>query len=106
MVFLTQPLPTRDTIDMDEDFKAQTIKAINDLQSLGTQRLNRLLACEALLQSLIQLVDPQALAALAGEYDDHLGILAAQLAPKYQQPDRWTHFSAAIEARLQRIQQK
>lgn len=91
---------------MDEEFKAKTIQAINDLHSINKQHLNRLLACEALLQSLIQLVDPQALAALSEEYDATLDRLATQLAPEYQQPERWADFSAAIEDRKKLIQQK
>ena len=91
---------------MDEEFKAQTLQAINDLHSINKQRLNRLLACEALLHSMIQVLDHRALAALSEEYDATLDRLATQLAPEYQQPERWADFSAAIEERQKQIRLK
>ena len=89
---------------MDEDFKAQTLKAINDLHSIERQHLNRLLACEALLHSLIAPVDPQALAALGEEYDATIDRMASTLEPKYQQPHLWAAFADAIADRQRRTQ--
>lgn len=88
---------------MDEDFKAQTVTAIKDLHSMNMQHLNRQLACEALLHSMIQRVEPAALAGLLEEYESTLDRLAAQLPPKYQQPQRWAGFSDAITQRLQSL---
>ena len=89
----------------NDDFKKQTIKAINDQASLNLQLLNRLLACEALLQSMFQLLDHSALATLAEEYDAHLDRMASQFPPNFQRPQFWSDYSAAIAARQKFLQE-
>lgn len=85
---------------MDNDeFQKQTIKAINDQAPLNLQLLNRLLACEALLQSMLQLLDHAALTTLGEEYDAHLDRMASQFPPNFQRPQFWSDYSDAIAAR-------
>ena len=55
------------------------------------------MACEALGHALIQLMDPPLLEILGEEYENALLRLAAQLEPRFQQPELWKDFSNAIE---------
>lgn len=91
---------------MDAEFKAQTLKAIHDLHSTNKKSLNRLLACEAMLHSLIQLLDRQGLAALGEEYHQAVDRLASQLPPQFQERQYWGEFATAIEDRAQHLQRQ
>ncbi|MCK6431876.1 MAG: hypothetical protein L6Q68_02425 [Aquabacterium sp.] len=70
-----------------------------DLRSLGsaqTAQLNRLLACEALLHSLIQLIDLPALRTLERHFDDSISQAMAQLPPGTQAAAVWSDLAATI----------
>lgn len=77
----------------------QIIQAIKGLESSQIKQLNRLLACEALLYSLLERLDHQALAGVSEEYDLALDRLAEQLTPSLQMPELWQGFALAIADR-------
>lgn len=89
----------------DEEFRAQTIKAISDLQGLLGQVLSRQLALQALGGALLGVAHPAALAHLRDEFDDEVVHLATLLEPKYQRPEFWEDIAAAIEARIKQAAQ-
>jgi hypothetical protein len=76
--------------------EAQIIQAIKDLQSAQKTQLNRHLACEAMVYSLLYRTDPAALAGLAEEYDLAIDRLAEQIPPHLQLPQVWSEFASAI----------
>ncbi len=84
----------------DEEFRVQTIKAINDLHGLLGQVLSRQLALQALGGALLGVVHPAVLAHLREEFDNEVVHLATLLSPKYQRPEFWEDIAAAIEARI------
>lgn len=85
------------------DPQDQIIKAIKELESSQKKQMNRILACEALLEALVSGIDPQALAALAEEYDAAMDRLAAALAPSVQLPELWQQWSTLIADRRKQI---
>lgn len=72
------------------------MRAIRELASSDIKQLNRIAACEALLYSLLERIDPQALAGLAEAYDQALLRTAEQLPPSIQRPELWQGFAQAI----------
>jgi hypothetical protein len=88
---------------MDEDFKAQTVKAIKDLHAMNMQHLNRQLAFEGLMTAMLDRIQPEALAGLLEEYEQACDRLAAQLDPKWQMPHLWQQWSDAITERMQSL---
>jgi len=87
-------------MNTDDDFKAQTLKAITDQQNLNKQFLSRQLAFEAMMTAMLHRTQPEALAGLLDEYEQAVDRLATQLPPKFQQPQYWQTWSAEIEALL------
>lgn len=81
----------------------QIIKAIKELESSQKKQMNRVLACEALLEAMVSRIDPQALAGLAEEYDGALDRLAAALPPSIQLPELWEQWSTLIADRRKQI---
>lgn len=71
-------------------------RAIRELGHSQTQLLNRLLACEALLHSLVLRLDPAAVAGVLEEYEQALDRLASQLPPRLQMPQLWQDFADAL----------
>ncbi|MBB5204430.1 hypothetical protein HNQ51_001744 [Inhella inkyongensis] len=86
--------------DQPED---PTHRAIRELGHSQTQILNRLLACEALLHSLVLRLEPAAVAGVLEEYEQALDRLATQLPPRLQMPQLWQGFAAALTDR-QRVE--
>lgn len=84
----------------DEEFRAQTVKAINDLHALLGQVLSRQLALQALGSAMLGVVHPAALVRLREEFDEEVVHLTMLLAPQYQRPEFWEDVAAAIEARV------
>lgn len=81
----------------------QIIQAIKDLESSQKKQLNRILACEALLEALLSRIDPLALPGLGEEYDAALDRLAAALPPSIQLPELWQQWSTLIADRQQSL---
>ena len=79
------------------DPQDQIIQAIKALESSQKKQLNRLLACEAMVYSMLYRMSPAALAGLAEEYDQAIDRLAAQVPPQIQMPELWSEFAVAIE---------
>jgi hypothetical protein len=79
------------------DRDAQIEKAIHELGSANIKAMNRMLACEALLYSLLEYIDPKVLSALEQEYDAALVRLAEQVPPHLQRPELWQEFLTAIQ---------
>lgn len=80
------------------------IQAIKALESSQKKQMNRILACEALLEALVSRIDPQALADLGEEYDAAMDRLAAVLPPSIQLPELWEQWSKLIADRRQSIE--
>lgn len=95
----------RKTILSDEEFRAQTTKAILDLQNMLAQVLSRQLALEALGGAMLGVVHPAALPHLRDEFDEEIVRLATLLAPKHQRPEYWEAISSAIEGRIKSVAQ-
>jgi hypothetical protein len=82
----------------------QMIRAIKELESSQKKQLNRILACEAVLEALLSRIDPLALAGLGEEYDAALDRLAAELPPSIQLPELWHQWSKLIADRRRSLQ--
>lgn len=80
-----------------EQFQAETIKAITDLQETFAQTLSRQLALGAVLRALIAQVPLAALVRLQEEFEAEVDHQAALLDPKYQRPQFWQEWSDVIE---------
>lgn len=76
----------------------QIIQAIKDLESSQKKQMNRILACEALMEAWVRRTAPAALRGLGEEYEAALDRLAAELPPRIQLPEVWAHWSALIAA--------
>lgn len=85
-------------------FEEQTIKAIKDLQHFQKQHLNRQLAFEAMLESMLARVQPEALPGLLAEYEAACDRLATFLEPQHQMPDIWRQWTVALENQINRNQ--
>lgn len=81
-------------------------RAINELSSSQKKQMNRILACEALLEALLSRIDPLALPGLAEEYDAAVDRLAAALPPSIQLPELWHQWSTLIADRQQSVSAK
>ncbi|MFM2450572.1 MAG: hypothetical protein RIS44_3022 [Pseudomonadota bacterium] len=81
---------------MTESEKEAFRAAISQLESSQKKALNRQLACEALLYSLLEVVPKEVLPLLEEEYESALVRLAEQLPPTLQIPELWEEFSKAI----------
>jgi hypothetical protein len=93
---LTQPKSAKGT---PMNFEEQAIQAIKDLQQAHKRNLNRQLAFEALMGSMLERIHPDALEGLLEEYEAACDRLAAQLRPEMQEPDVWQQWSDAITER-------
>ncbi|WP_293998632.1 hypothetical protein [Sphaerotilus sp.] len=71
-------------------------RAIENLASAQKKAMNRQLASEALLYSLLEIVPVEMLQKLEDEYDAALLRLAEQVPPSLQIPELWEDFSKAI----------
>ncbi len=71
-------------------------RALQEMHSLQVKHLNRVMACEALLHSMLQLVPTNALGPLEDEYDQAIDRLASGLPPRQQRKELWAEFSKAI----------
>ena len=81
------------------NFERETRQAITDLNNTQLTHINRQLATEAMLEALLDRVDPEALAGIAEEYDAALIRLAEGLPPDMQRPDLWKQWSTYLAAR-------
>lgn len=86
-----------------EQFQAETIKAITDLQETFAQTLSRQLALGAVLRALVAQVPLAALVRLQEEFDAEVDHQAALLAPEFQRPQFWQEWSDVIEARRKQL---
>lgn len=89
-----------------EKFQAETVKAITDLQNTFAQTLSRQLALGAMVKALLGRVPLAALADLLEEYEAEVDHQAAQLQPKFQQPQYWLEWSDAIATLQRQLQQQ
>lgn len=80
-------------------FEKQVMQAIAEINNTQLTHLNRQLATEAMLEALLDRVDPQALPAIAEEYDAALLRLAEGLPPDMQRPDVWQQWSTLLSNR-------
>ena len=80
-------------------FEKQVMQAIAEINNTQLTHLNRQLATEAMLEALLDRVDPQALPAIAEEYDAALLRLAEGLPPDMQRPDVWQQWSTLLSDR-------
>lgn len=80
------------------DFERETRRAITDLFAAHKVHLNSQLALEALMESLLDRVDPAALPGIAEEYQAALDRLASKLEPEQQLPEIWNQWTTALEA--------
>ena len=87
-------------------FEKQVMQAIAEINNTQLTHLNRQLATEAMLEALLDRVDPQALPAIAEEYDAALLRLAEGLPPDMQRPELWKQWSAYLEDLQRHKQQK
>lgn len=71
-------------------------RAIENLASAQKKAMNRQLASEAMLYSLLEIVPVEMLQKLEDEYDAALLRLAEQVPPILQIPELWEDFSKAI----------
>ena len=76
----------------------QIIEAIKALESSQKKQMNRILACEALMEAWVRRTAPAALRGLAEEYEAAIDRLAVELPPRIQLPEVWGHWSALIAA--------
>jgi hypothetical protein len=83
---------------MTDSEDANIRKALEQLASAQKKAMNRQLACEALLYSLLEVVPKESLPRLEEEYDEALLRLAEQVPPSLQLPELWHEFSKAIAA--------
>ena len=98
--------PTKPTKGAGMNFEEQVKKAINDLHNTQVTHINRLLATEAMLEALLDRVDPAALPGIAEEYDAALIRLAEGLPPGMQRPELWRQWSTYLSDRQRYEQQK
>lgn len=87
-------------------FEKQVTQAIAELNNTQLTHLNRQLATEAMLEALLDRVDPQALPAIAEEYDAALLRLAEGLPPDMQRPEIWKQWSDYLSGRQRYEQQE
>jgi hypothetical protein len=80
----------------------QIIAAIRALDGRQTEQLNRLLACESLMHSLIQILTLPALLEIARHFDDSLSQAMSQLAPLSQRPRVWSDLEATLQDAIER----
>jgi hypothetical protein len=88
------------------NFEQQARQAITELTSAQTKHLNRLLALEAMMEALLDRVDPRAVAGIAEEYEAALDRLAADLPPGLQRPELWQQWTTLLADMQQSRQQK
>lgn len=88
------------------NFEEQVKQAIGELNNTQVTHLNRLLATEAMLEALLDRVDPAALPGIAEEYDAALIRLAEGLPPGMQRPEIWRQWSTYLSGRQRYQQQK
>lgn len=74
------------------------IRALRELNSTQSKHLSRLLACEALLYSLLPLVPKEAVAALEERFEHARDVAMSQVPPNKQHPTVWEPFAEAIAA--------
>lgn len=86
-----------------EEFQAETIKAIKDLQETFAQTLSRQLALGAVLRALVAQVPLAALVRLQEEFEAEVDHQAAQLPPEFQRPEFWQEWSDVIEDRRKQL---
>jgi hypothetical protein len=73
------------------------VKTLTQVQSILVEHANRVLACEALLFSMLNRIDPAALPGLAEQYDAAILRGAEQMPPSLQRPEIWDRFAGEIE---------
>lgn len=83
------------------NFNDQVKAAIDTLIESQTKHLNRQMALEAMMEALLDRVDPPALPGIAEEYEGALIRLAEGLPPDMQRPELWTQWSTFLEAMRQ-----
>ena len=88
------------------NFEQEARQAITDLANTQLTHINRQLATEAMLEALLDRVDPGALAGIAEEYDAALIRLAEGLPPDMQRPALWKQWSTFLSNRQRYEQQK
>lgn len=88
------------------NFERETRQAITDLNNTQLTHINRQLATEAMLEALLDRVDPEALAGIAEEYDAALIRLAEGLPPGMQRPELWKQWSTYLSDRQLYVRQK
>ena len=89
-----------------EKFRAETVKAITDLQNTFAQTQSRQLALGAMVKALLGRVPLAGLSVVLEEYEAEVDHQAAQLPPRFQQPKFWLEWSDAIAARQKQLQQQ
>lgn len=89
-----------------ENFQAQTIKAITDLQATFAQTNSRQLALGAVTRALLARVPLGALPAVLEEYEAEVDHQVALMPPKFQQRQHWDEWSTLIEARIKELRQR
>lgn len=87
------------------NFEKQVMQAIAELSNTQLTHMNRQLANEAMLEALLERVDPKALPSIAEEYDAALIRLAEGLPPDMQRPEIWQQWSTYLSDRQRHIQQ-
>lgn len=105
--FLTsQNLLKGTPMNESEKFKAATVTAITDLQQTFAQTQSRQLALGAMVKALLGQVPLAGLSVVLEEYEAEVDHQAAQLPPKFQQPQYWLEWSDAIATRQKQLQQQ
>jgi hypothetical protein len=88
------------------NFEQEVRQAIAELNSTQLTHLNRQLATEAMLEALLDRIDPKALPGIAEEYDAALIRLAEGLPPDMQRPEVWKQWSNLLSDRQRYERQK
>lgn len=88
------------------NFEEWAKETIDDLRNTQLTHINRLMATEAMLEALLDRVDPAALPGIAEEYDAALIRLAEGLPPGMQRPEIWKQWSDYLSGRQRYEQQK
>lgn len=89
-----------------EQFQKETIKAITDLQNTFRQTASRQLALGAMVRALVGRVPLSALPSVLEEYEAEVDHLAAQLLPKFQEPQYWQEWTDLMEARIKQLREQ
>ena len=87
------------------DNEAKIMQALGELASTQKKHLNRLVACEALLQALVMRVDPPALPGILEEFEAALDRSAADIPPRLQMPELWQEWTTLLSDRLRSLEQ-